>query len=182
MFQIVTQYYLLIYVFWNVLSFIWRSFISPSGSSVRLRGQQHNNCGAFRCLGQTQELWRQFLLQQELCVQQPLGIVAREAQIPGPDTSVQYNQRAAPRIMKKWLAHDGDSLRGWYLFISVEPEAVISWCALNIYFFICIFLKKKNNNKKQQKSLTSQWSPRCKLGSYLKGQNVDRKLWWLSSM
>lgn len=50
---------------------------SLSGSSVRLRGQQHNYRGALWCLGKAQEFRHEFLLQQKFCVQRSLGVVGR---------------------------------------------------------------------------------------------------------
>lgn len=50
------------------------SLLLFTGLTVRCRGQQHGHCGAIRCMGQTQELGRELLLQPQLCVQWPLGL------------------------------------------------------------------------------------------------------------
>lgn len=50
---------------------------SLSGSSLRLRGQQHHYRGAVWRLGKAREFWFQFLLQQRFRVQWTLGLVSR---------------------------------------------------------------------------------------------------------
>lgn len=48
-----------------------------SGTSVWFRGQQHNHCGALRCMGKAQKFGHKFLLQQKFCFQWSLGVVIR---------------------------------------------------------------------------------------------------------